>query len=97
MYILHFSYESGGAMFPYALQRTLSGLILGQLTLIGYLITRGFYFQPIFLLPLPFVTLWGMRYFDQVFHCTNCESYNFISCLTLFLNTTPLATSALRW
>jgi hypothetical protein len=53
-------------MFPSALQRTLFGLVCGQLTLIGYLITRGFYSQPIFLLPLPLATIWGMRYFDQV-------------------------------
>jgi hypothetical protein len=59
-------YESGGAMFPSALQRTLFGLVCGQLTLIGYLITRGFYSQPIFLLPLPLATIWGMSYFDQV-------------------------------
>lgn len=53
-------------MFPDALQRTLFGLVCGQLTLIGYLITRRFYSQPIFLLPLPLATVWGMRYFDQV-------------------------------
>ena len=58
-------YESGGAMFPSALQKTLYGLCCGQLTLIGYLVTRKFYYQPLFLLPLPLATLWGIAYFDE--------------------------------
>lgn len=65
LYVYQPVYESGGAMFPSALQRTLFGLACGQLTLIGYLITRGCYFEPIFLLPLPIVTIWGMGYFEQ--------------------------------
>ena len=60
-------YESGGAFFPPALQRTLFGLVCGQLTLIGYLLTRGFRDSTLFLLPLPVATVWGMRYFDQHF------------------------------
>jgi hypothetical protein len=65
LYVYQPVYESGGAMFPSALQRTLFGLVCGQLTLIGYLVTRQFYYQPIFLLPLPVVTIWGMGYFHQ--------------------------------
>lgn len=59
-------YESGGAMFPSALQRSLFGLVCGQLTLIGYLLTRGLFWQPFFLLPLPIFTMWGMGYFAMV-------------------------------
>jgi hypothetical protein len=33
-------YESGGAMFPGSLQKTLLSLALGQITFIGYLFTR---------------------------------------------------------
>lgn len=65
LYVYQPVYESGGAMFPSALQFTLFGLTCGQLTLIGYLITQGCYFQPSFLLPLPIATIWGMGYFDQ--------------------------------
>lgn len=65
LYVYQPVYESGGAMFPGALQRTLFGLCCGQLTMIGYLITRGFYYQPLFLLPLPIATIWGTSYFDQ--------------------------------
>jgi hypothetical protein len=67
LYVYRPVYESGGAMFPSALQRTLFGLVCGQLTLIGYLITRGFYSQLFFLLPLPLATMWGMRYFEQYY------------------------------
>lgn len=59
-------YESGGAFFPAALQRTLVGLVCGQLTLIGYLLTRGFRNCTLFLMPLPMATVWGMRYCDMV-------------------------------
>eukprot|EP00934_Nitzschia_sp_Nitz4_P006176 Nitzschia sp. Nitz4//scaffold4_size323378//84551//88052//NITZ4_000640-RA/size323378-snap-gene-0.407-mRNA-1//1//CDS//3329553339//6166//frame0 len=65
LYVYQPVYESGGAMFPAALQKTLFGLCCGQLTMIGYLITRGFYWQPIFLLPLPVATIWGTGYFSQ--------------------------------
>ena len=63
LYVYQPVYESGGAMFPYVLQRTLFGLVCGQLTLIGYLLTRGCKFQPILLVPLPVMTIWGMGYF----------------------------------
>mmetsp|Transcript_413 Transcript_413/g.433 ORF Transcript_413/g.433 Transcript_413/m.433 type:complete len:231 (-) Transcript_413:386-1078(-) len=50
-------YESGGIMFPSACNRTLVGLICGQVTLLGYtLIVQGYY-QPLALLPLPMITL----------------------------------------
>ena len=67
-------YESGGAMFPSALQYTLFALVCGQITLIGYLITRGCYSQATFLLPLPFATVWGMRYFGQHYASKFSES-----------------------
>lgn len=65
LYVYQPVYESGGAMFPDALQRTLFGLFMGQLTMIGYLFTRGFYHQPLFLLPLPIATIWGTSYFNH--------------------------------
>jgi len=67
LYVYQPVYESGGAMFPSALQRSLFGLVCGQLTLIGYLLTRGLFWQPFSLLPLPIFTVWGMRYFDMHF------------------------------
>jgi hypothetical protein len=75
LYVYQPIYESGGAMFPSALQRTLFALACGQLTLIGYLITRGFYFQPIFLVPLPIATIWGIGYFNQHYagKCSNTQ------------------------
>jgi hypothetical protein len=75
LYVYQPIYESGGAMFPSALQRTLFALACGQLTLIGYLITRGFYFQPIFLVPLPIATIWGIGYFNQHYagKCPNTQ------------------------
>lgn len=88
-------YESGGAMFPMAVQRTLFGLVCGQLTFLGYTIIRGksshvfcgmtpasqqdlkcvcvfsiisgCYYQPIALLPLPVITIWVMRFFEQTY------------------------------
>jgi hypothetical protein len=51
-------------MFPGALQKTLFGLVGAQLTLMGYLSTRGSFLQVTFLLPLPIATLWGMGYFN---------------------------------
>jgi hypothetical protein len=65
LYVYQPVYESGGAMFPGSLQKTVISLVLGQLTFIGYLFTRKAVFQGIFLLPLPFTTVWIMRHFDQ--------------------------------
>jgi len=49
-------YESGGSMFPGACLRMLVGLIGSHLTLVGYLIIRRGFFEPIFLVPLPYFT-----------------------------------------
>ena len=40
LYVYQPVYESGGAMFPGSLQKTLLSLALGQITFIGYLFTR---------------------------------------------------------
>lgn len=52
-------------MFPGSLQKTVFSLALGQLTFIGYLFTRKALFQGLFLFPLPFATIWIMKYFDE--------------------------------
>lgn len=92
LYVYTPVYESGGALFPDVCQKTLGGLICGQLTFIGYTIIRGSRYevrfslimyddtgyalpwtcltqfsppQPLFLLPLPFFTLWVMGYFNE--------------------------------
>merc|ERR1712207_139149 len=52
-------------MFPGSLQKTVFSLPLGQLTFIGYLLTRKAIFQGLFLFPLPFATIWIMKYFGQ--------------------------------
>ena len=65
LYVYQPVYESGGEMFPGALQKTLFGLVGAQLTLMGYLSTRGSFLQVTFLFPLPIATLWGMGYFNN--------------------------------
>jgi hypothetical protein len=65
LYVYSPVYESGGAIFPIAIQRTLFGLVCGQLTLIGYTITRGCYYHPLALIPLPITTLYGMNFFEK--------------------------------
>lgn len=67
LYVYSPVYESGGAMFPMAVQRTLFGLVCGQLTFLGYTIIRGCYYQPVALLPLPLITIWVMRFFEQTY------------------------------
>ena len=67
LYVYQPVFESGGAMFPGALQKTLFALALGQLTFIGYLFTRKALFQGLFLFPLPFATFWGMNYFHEYY------------------------------
>ena len=57
-------------MFPGSLQKTVLSLVLGQLTLTGYLLTRKAVFQGIFLLPLPFTTIWVMKFFDEHYGST---------------------------
>jgi len=58
-------YESGGVMFPGVCHRTLIGLICGQFTLIGYTIIKLGFYQPLFLLPLPFITYRMMQRFQN--------------------------------
>lgn len=65
LYVYQPVYESGGAMFPGVLQKTLFGLACGQLTLLGYLFTGGSIVQAILLTPLPIATVWGMGYFNE--------------------------------
>lgn len=67
LYVYTPVYESGGAMFPVAVQRMLFGLVCGQLTLLGYTIIRGCSYQPFMLIPLPIMTVWAMRYFDATY------------------------------
>jgi hypothetical protein len=91
LYVYQPVYESGGAMFPSALQRTLFGLVCGQLTLIGYLVTRQFYYQPIFLLPLPVATIWGMGYFHQHYASKYQRAVVFVMACMNRSNFSPLA------
>ena len=67
LYVYSPVYESGGAMFPIAVQRSLFGLVCGQLTFMGYLVTKGCHYQPIFLFPLPILTLYCMSYFSKTY------------------------------
>jgi Calcium-dependent channel, 7TM region, putative phosphate len=67
LYVYSPVYESGGAMFPIAVQRTLFGLVCGQLTFIGYLIIESCHYQPIFLFPLPLLTIYCMSYFSKTY------------------------------
>lgn len=62
LYVYSPVYESGGAMFPLAVQRTILGLVCAQITFVGYTLTRGCYYQPLFLFPLPFITLYMMNH-----------------------------------
>lgn len=63
-------YESGGTCFPGVCHRTLIGLICGQVTLIGYVIIRAGFYQPVILLPLPFLTLCMMQRFKIAYSDT---------------------------
>ncbi len=45
LYVYSPSYESGGSLFPLVCDRTIVGLICGQLTFIGYSIIRGGHYQ----------------------------------------------------
>jgi len=64
LYVYTPSYESGGALFPMVIDRTIVGLICGQITFIGYTYIRGGFYQPLFLAPLVYISFWMMRYFD---------------------------------
>ena len=61
------AYEGGGAQFPLVCRRALIGLIMSQITLTGYMILRNGIYQPLFLLPLPFMTYFMMQTFDRVY------------------------------
>jgi Calcium-dependent channel, 7TM region, putative phosphate len=63
LYVYTPLYESGGSLFSDAVQRTLFGLVCGQLTLLGYFLVRGCRYQTILLIPLPVFTVYGMQYF----------------------------------
>jgi hypothetical protein len=67
LYVYSPVYESGGAFFPLAVQKSLFGLVCGQVTFLGYTIIRGCYYQPVALLPLPLITIWVMRFFEQTY------------------------------
>lgn len=67
LYVYSPVYESGGAMFPFAVQRTLLGLVCAQVTFIGYTITQECVYQPIFLFPLPLITIYGMNYLHKTY------------------------------
>lgn len=67
LYVYSPVYESGGAMFPLAVQRTLFGLVCSQLTFWGYLLTRKCIYQPVFLFPLPVLTVLGMNFLHRTY------------------------------
>lgn len=67
LYVYSPVYESGGAMFPIAVQRSLFGLVCAQMTFWGYLLTRKFVYQPLFVFPLPILTILGMNYLHRTF------------------------------
>jgi len=59
------SYEGGGLMFSFVCNRTLIGLICGQISLMGYMLIKQGLYPLIIILPLPFITLQMMRSFDE--------------------------------
>jgi Calcium-dependent channel, 7TM region, putative phosphate len=67
LYVYSPVYESGGTLFPLAVQRSLFGLVCGQLTFLGYLFTRGSQYQPLAMLPLPIITIWVMQHFHEAY------------------------------
>ena len=65
LYVYSPVFESGGAMFPTALQRTLFGLVCGQVTLFGYMITKGCRYQLFAMIPLIITSIYAMNYFER--------------------------------
>jgi len=63
LYVYTLSYESGGQLFPMVCDRTIVGLMCGQLTFMGYSIIRGGHYQPLALAPLVYFSFWTMNYF----------------------------------
>ena len=65
LYVYSPSYESGGKLFPIVCDRTIVGLICGQLTFIGYSIIRGGHYQ---------VSFYFLKYSRTiVFQLLNCS------------------------
>jgi len=60
-------YESGGTMFPMVCHRTLTGLICGQLTFIGYSMLREGFYQALMTFPLPVITIKMMDVFKNLY------------------------------
>ena len=54
-------------MFPLAVQRSLFGLVCAQMTFWGYVVFRGCYYQPLFLFPLPILTIFGMNHLYKTY------------------------------
>jgi Calcium-dependent channel, 7TM region, putative phosphate len=67
LYVYSPVYESGGALFPLAVQRTLFGLVCAQVLFLGYIVTRGGRNQSIFLAPLPVLTVMTSNYFKKTY------------------------------
>jgi Calcium-dependent channel, 7TM region, putative phosphate len=67
LYVYSPVYESGGTMFPIAVQRSLFGLVCAQVTFWGYLFTQECFFKPIFLFPLPLLTVYGMGFLKRTY------------------------------
>eukprot|EP00557_Chaetoceros_sp_GSL56_P003961 CAMPEP_0176502360 /NCGR_PEP_ID=MMETSP0200_2-20121128/14707_1 /TAXON_ID=947934 /ORGANISM="Chaetoceros sp., Strain GSL56" /LENGTH=1124 /DNA_ID=CAMNT_0017901417 /DNA_START=137 /DNA_END=3511 /DNA_ORIENTATION=+ len=67
LYVYTPSYESGGSLFPLVCDRTIVGLICGQLTFMGYSIIRGGHYQPLALVPLVYFSVWTMSYFQTTY------------------------------
>jgi Calcium-dependent channel, 7TM region, putative phosphate len=67
LYVYSAVYESGGALFPLAVQRTLFGLVCAQVTFLGYIVTRGCHYQPLFLSPLPIITMMTASFFQKTY------------------------------
>ena len=67
LYVYSPTYESGGAMFPVAVQKTLGGLVCAQVTFLGYIGVRGCLYQPIFMFPLPLLTIYGIGVLNKTY------------------------------
>mmetsp|Transcript_22394 Transcript_22394/g.33982 ORF Transcript_22394/g.33982 Transcript_22394/m.33982 type:complete len:1037 (+) Transcript_22394:105-3215(+) len=67
LYVYSAVYESGGTMFPDACNYMLFGLLCSQTILIGYTLIRQSFYEPLYLMPLPFITIYVVRYFRSYF------------------------------
>ncbi|EJK69205.1 hypothetical protein THAOC_09569, partial [Thalassiosira oceanica] len=65
LYVYSPTYESGGLMFPQAIQKTLLALLISQLTFIGYTLIRKGLLQVALLMPLPFLTVFFTIHMDN--------------------------------